>query len=64
MEEGVSQVLRGGDGGLGALNGTVDGVQHGGDGALLWQGWEEDGEGRCILPRDSLDGGTPRPSLQ
>ncbi len=34
----------GGDYRIGALDGFVDGVQHGGDGLLLRQGREEDGE--------------------
>ena len=58
MEEGVSQALRGGDDGLRALYGAVDGVQHGGDGPLLRQGWEEDGEG-ALPSKLALDSRNP-----
>ena len=44
MEQGVSHALGGGDDGLGALDGLVDGVEHGGDGALFGQGREEERE--------------------
>ena len=41
VEQGVAQALGGGDDRLGALDGVVDAVQHGGDGPLLRQGREE-----------------------
>ena len=41
VEQGVAQVLVGGDDRLGALDGVVDAIQHGGDGPLLRQGREE-----------------------
>ena len=44
VQQGVAQAFGGGDVGLGALDGLVDGVQHGGDGPLLRQWWEEEGE--------------------
>ena len=37
------RLLCGGDDGLRRLYRLVDGVQHGGDGALLWEGRKEDG---------------------
>ena len=40
MEQRIAEALRGGDGDLRALDGLVDGVEHGGDGPLLRQGWE------------------------
>ena len=42
VEQGVAEELRSGDDGLRALNGLVNGVQHGGYGPLLRQGREED----------------------
>ena len=42
VEQGVAEALRGGDDLLGALDRLVDGVEDGGDGALLGEGWEED----------------------
>ena len=40
MEQGVAQLSGGGDDRLGTLDGVVNGVQHGGDGPLLRQGWD------------------------
>ena len=37
VEQGVAQAFGGGDDRLGAFDGLVDGVQHGGDGALFDQ---------------------------
>ena len=44
VEQGVAQLPGGGDDLLGAFDGVVDAVQHGGDGPLLRQGREEYGE--------------------
>ena len=40
VEQGVAQLLGGGNDGLRCLYGLVDGVQHLGDGALFWEGRE------------------------
>ena len=57
VEQGVAQAFSGGDDRPCALDGVVNGVQHGGDGPLLRQGREEDWEGNRIIACNSLDGG-------
>ena len=68
VEEGVAEAFGGGDDLLGALDGLVDGVEHGGDGALLGEGREEEGitcpsgstkcgaSGLPATPRIAVDG--------
>ena len=44
VEEGVSELLGGGDQGVGGFDGVVYGVEDVGDGSLLGEGWEPRGE--------------------
>ena len=44
VEEGVAEAFGGGDDLLGALDGLVDGVEHGSDGSLLGEGEVGDGQ--------------------
>ena len=50
IEQGVAQLLGGGDDLLGALDCFVDGVKDGGDGSLLAEGRDKDRERSDTIP--------------